>query len=118
MIPRKQPRLIKKHVDLGAIFLLGVRAYKLPAPIKEYRFHSKRMWRFDFAWPEIMIAVEIEGGTAINGRHVRPAGYRADCCKYNTATLLGWKVIRGDSKMVKDGSLLKFAESAIIEGQQ
>jgi len=29
--------------------------------VKEYRFHPKRLWRFDFAVPELMIAVEIEG---------------------------------------------------------
>ena len=115
MIPRKPIRLAKKYVDLGAIFLLGVRAYKIPTPIKEYRFHSKRMWRFDFAWPELMVAVEIEGGTTINGAHVRPAGYRKDCQKYNEAALLGWRVIRGDSKMVRDGSLLAFAQRAIGE---
>jgi len=110
-MPRRP--VIKKKQDLGAIFLLGVMAIKLPVPVKEHRFTSKRMWRFDFAWPELMVAVEIEGGTAIMGRHVRPAGYRADCQKYNEATLLGWKVIRGDSKMVKDGTLLQFAERAI-----
>ena len=110
----KPGRVAKKEVpDLGAIFLLGVRACKLPIPVKEHRFHSKRLWRFDFAWPEIMLAVEIEGGTAVMGRHVCPAGYRADCKKYNEALLLGWRVIRGDSKMVRDGSLLATLEVAI-----
>lgn len=113
MIPRKSPQPAKKHIDLGAIFLLGVRAFRMPTPIREHRFHSRRMWRFDFAWPELMIAVEIEGGTTINGAHVRPAGYRKDCQKYNEAALLGWKVIRGDSKMVKDGTLLQFAKRAL-----
>jgi len=33
-----------------------------PEPVREYRFHPKRKWRFDFAWPDCQVAVEIEGG--------------------------------------------------------
>ncbi len=118
MIPRKTIKPARKAPDLVAIFLLGARVVKLPTPAKEYRFHPKRMWRFDLAWPQYKIAVEIEGGTAKHGRHVRPAGYRADCIKYNTALLHGWRVIRGDSKMVKDGTLLKFVEAALVEAEE
>jgi len=33
----------------------------LPAPVFEYRFHPSRKWRFDIAWPERRVAVEVEG---------------------------------------------------------
>ena len=29
----------------------------------EYRFHPTRKWRFDYAWPENKIALEVEGGS-------------------------------------------------------
>ena len=38
---------------------------------KEYRFYEKRKWRFDFAFPEKKVGVEIQGGLYINGRHTR-----------------------------------------------
>lgn len=66
----------------------------LPAPEREYRFDSERRWRFDFAWPSLKIAVEVEGGVWIRGRHVRPVGYLADLEKYNRAVVLGWRVLR------------------------
>ena len=66
----------------------------LPAPEREYRFDPKRRWRFDFAWPSLRIAVEIEGGVWVRGRHVRPTGYLADLEKYNRAVVLGWRVLR------------------------
>jgi len=66
----------------------------LPKPKQEYRFHPKRRWRFDLAWPEQKVAVEIEGGGWVRGRHHRPAGYRQDCEKYNAAVLMGWRVLR------------------------
>ncbi len=34
----------------------------LPKPAREYRFHRERRWRFDFAWPDYKVAVEVEGG--------------------------------------------------------
>ena len=65
-----------------------------PEPVKEFKFHPKRRWRFDLAWPELKLAIEIEGGVWIRGRHVRGRGFKEDCEKYNAAVLLGWKVLR------------------------
>ena len=79
----------------------------MPQPETEYRFHSKRRWRFDFAWPGLMLAVEVEGGQWVNGRHNRAgAGYEGDLEKYNAAALAGWRVLRFSGDMVKDGRAL------------
>ena len=61
---------------------------------EEHRFHATRKWRLDFAWPREKVAVEVEGGVYGRGRHVRPAGFIADCEKYNAAAQLGWLVLR------------------------
>lgn len=65
----------------------------LPAPVREYRFHAGRRWRFDFAWPEYQLAVEMDGGVYAAGRHTRGAGYEKDCEKGNAAQLDGWTVL-------------------------
>lgn len=60
--------------NLEAIFSQQIRALKIPGPKTEYRFHAKRRFLFDFAWPEFKVAVEIEGGTWNRkkpGRHTR-----------------------------------------------
>ncbi len=62
--------------------------------IKEYQFYKSRKWRFDYALPKYKIALEVEGGVWTQGRHVRPQGFLGDMNKYNTATLLGWRVFR------------------------
>ncbi len=64
-----------------------------PEPEREYRFCERR-WRFDFAWPDAKVAVECEGGVWSRGRHVRGAGFEADCAKYNRAAADGWRVFR------------------------
>jgi hypothetical protein len=103
----------RKGPNLEEIFHIQVRALKLPAAQREYRFHPKRQWKFDFAWPHAMIAVEIEGGTYSGGRHVRPEGYKRDCIKYNHSALLGWRVFRFTSDMVKSGEALDFIRGVL-----
>ena len=72
----------------------------LPIAAEEYKFHPTRCWRFDFAWPELMIAVEVEGGVYSNGRHSRGKGFTEDCVKYNAAAMLGWRVLRFTTEQV------------------
>ena len=74
-------------------------------PEQEYKFHPKRKWRFDFAWPKSKVAVECEGGTWVGGRHVRGQGYANDLDKYNRATVMGWCVLRFTTDMLnKNGA--------------
>ncbi len=85
---------------------LHIRADKLLEPVREYRFHPIRQWRFDFAWPELKLAVEVEGGTWSNGRHTRGSGFEEDCEKYSQAMVLGWNVYRCTGDMVKSGAAI------------
>lgn len=65
-----------------------------PGAIKEYRFASPRRFRFDYAWPNRLVALEVEGACFIAGRHVRPKGIKSDMEKYNLAAERGWLVFR------------------------
>lgn len=91
--------------ELEAFFDLMWRVYAppdAPEPQPEYVFARPRRWRFDRAWPTVKIAVEIEGGVYSGGRHTRGAGFTHDCQKYNTATLLGWRILRFTGPMLQD----------------
>jgi very-short-patch-repair endonuclease len=94
-------------------FLLHCRAERI-APAQEFRFHPERKWRFDFAFEEIKLAVEVEGF----GRHQTFAGYSRDCEKYNAATLLGWKVLRYTTGMVLSGEAISDVLRAIQDSRQ
>lgn len=90
-----------------------IRALRLPAPMREYRFHSSRKWRSDFAWPELGLLVEVEGGTRTGGRHTRGDGFEKDAEKYNEAALDGWTVLRFTSHMIKSGKAIQIIERAM-----
>lgn len=94
-------------------FLWYCKAYRLK-PEREYRFHSTRRWRFDFAWPLAQVAVELEGGSWVGGAHTRGAGFAKDCEKYNAATEMGWRIIRLTSDMIS-AEAMKQIEGMVYE---
>ncbi len=91
-------------------FALHCRADGLQ-PVREYAFHPRRKWRFDFAFPSKMIAIEIEG--LGGGRHQRIGGFTGDCHKYNAAALLGWRVFRFTTDMVMDGTAINTIRASL-----
>lgn len=81
-------------------------------PELEYVFAPPRKWRFDLAWPAGKLAVEVEGGTWVQGRHTTGSGYAKDLEKYNTAALLGWTVLRFTPRMIEEGTAVELIEAA------
>ena len=96
------------------------RHHGIADPQSEYKFHPMRKWRIDYAWPDIKLAVEIEGGfrggevvtcdrcksvvrrkdsdgvmrvVRLGGAHVG-ARYESDLEKYNTLAADGWTLLR------------------------
>lgn len=82
--------------------------------VKEFKFHPVRKWRFDYAVPEYKIALEVEGGVWTGGRHTSPKGFLGDIEKYNTATLMGWRVFRTTPDDLYKKKTLDLMKSAIL----
>jgi len=123
----------RKPIDTAAVDLLAfhVKAQRLPAPDREYRFAAMavggigagvkerlrkarlRDWRFDFAWPDQMVALGMDGGGFVGGGHNRGAGMRNDCEKLSTAVAMGWSVLRVTSDHVKSGQAVDWIGKAL-----
>lgn len=87
----------------------------LPTPEREYRFAPPRRYRADFAYPDKMLLIEVEGGVWVRGAHTRGGHYNSDCEKYNLAAMNGWKVLRFTSNMINDGTALGVIEKVLNE---
>lgn len=95
-----------KRDNLGATMLQHLRARGLlEGLVQEFAFAKciGRKWRFDFAYPVQKIALEVEGGTWIGGRHSRGAGLAADAEKYAIAAIMGYRLIRVTTDQVRSG---------------
>ena len=102
-VNRKAARLSTVSAVQKQLLPLLISEQNLPQPIPEFRFHPTRRWLFDYAWPDQKIALEIEGGVWIGGRHNRGAGFLKDMEKYNAAAILGWRLIRATPSMIASG---------------
>lgn len=107
--PKRSPRLPvapAAHPYLKLVTALCAdRAW--PLPVSEYQFNPDRRWRFDLAWPEQYIAVEIQGGLFTQGRHTQAAALRREYEKLNDAAIAGWCVLLILPEDVQGGQLTK-----------
>jgi len=125
----------RQRSGLEARFAIMWRSLGGPRLQEEVLFAPPRKWRFDFAIEQgtfyavdgpvppgklipgivvpnmrviqnaVKIAIEIEGGIWSGGRHTRGKGFESDVEKYNTATLLGWRVFRLTGSMLTERHL-------------
>ena len=93
-----------------------VKAAKLAAPVREFRFAPPRRFRFDLSWPDRKLACEIQGGVWSNGRHTRGSGAESDAEKLTLAALDGWRVLVVTGKHVKSGQALNWIERGLARG--
>lgn len=85
-IPKELPKglqHIKNHLTLLKVDF-----------VQELVFHSVRKFRFDFAIPNMKIAIEYEGLNSEKSGHTTLKGYTEDCVKYNLAAIDGWSMLR------------------------
>lgn len=76
----------------------------LPPPLRQYPVknpETNRFWRIDFSWPEWRLAVEIQGGSFVGGRHNSAVGQARDYAKHNHLTANGWRVLYFSTPMLR-----------------
>ncbi len=111
--PKKAPGVI----DDRQMFLKMCEAHGLPTPDAEYRFAEERgrKWRFDWLF-DGWLALEIQGGMFINGRHVRGGALRDEHDKLNTAVILGYSVMFCLPEDVQSGAIFPVLKEALATG--
>lgn len=99
--------------DLEERFAYQLKVAGISGWIREAMLCKPRKWRWDFAWPSRGLAVEIDGGGWVYGRHNRPQGQKKDNEKHNAAVEQGWRVLRYTAEQVDDGSALAQVERCL-----
>lgn len=113
----KKTRQTKPQTPKTDFFTLLCRSDLKVECVKEHKFHPTRRWRFDYAIPTAKIAIEVEGGVWTGGRHTSPKGFLNDMEKYNTATIMGWRLLRTTPERLCSNETLQMVRD-IIAGDQ
>ena len=98
---------------LEEMFALQCEQAGFPAPLREYAAVPGRRFRWDFAWPEQRVLVEINGGTYAHMGHSTGSGLARDYEKSNLAMLAGWRTFVFDRRMVEAGTALDVTAKAL-----
>lgn len=114
--PRKAPgRPARASGDQKAVqclFLAACRSHGLPEPVAEYAFAHPRKWRFDWLF-EGWLALEIQGGLYVNGRHVRGPALAGEYEKLNEAVCRGFAVLFCTPADVESGAIFPIIGRAL-----
>lgn len=91
---------------------------EFPTPERQFKFHPERRFRYDFAWPQIKLCVDIQGGSFVNGGHSRGLGQQNDHSKHNEAQRLGFQVLQfGTVEMKKPADVVDYVVHFILDRQ-
>ena len=104
--------------DLETLFAQQLDSAGLTGYVREYQAIPGRKFRFDFAWKQERLLVEINGGTYNGGSHGRGVGINRDYEKHNLAVINNWRVLSFDTKQVKSGAALQVTEQLINHKQE
>jgi very-short-patch-repair endonuclease len=99
--------------DLERELLFHIKALKLPFPVPEYPCVPDRKFRWDFAWPDHKVAVEVQGGIWTQGAHARGNGLLRDYEKANLASLHGWCVLYVAAEHIRTGRAIEWIRDAL-----
>jgi very-short-patch-repair endonuclease len=99
--------------DLERALWFMLKVHKLPLPEREYECIPDRKFRWDMAWPEHKVAVEIQGGIWSKGAHSSGRGLLRDYEKLNLAQLHDWTVLFVAAEHIESGQAVEWIRDAL-----
>lgn len=101
----KEKQRTRRASDLERDLAFQIDLFGLPAPVGEYVFLPRRKFRFDFAWPELRKAIEVQGMV-----HRIKSRFEADIEKRALALLAGWSVLEVSGASIRDGRAIEWVK--------
>jgi very-short-patch-repair endonuclease len=96
--------------DIEAKFALHCGAENFPRWERNYRFLPDRKLEIDFAWPALLLGIEIQGAVHRITEH-----FHRDAEKMALALLAGWTILPVTGRHVRSGQAIAWAKSLLWE---
>lgn len=104
----------RQQSALEKLFAEQIMAAGLPQPVREHEAVPGRKFRSDFSYPDLKIALEVDGGIWLKkSRHATGTGITSDCEKMNWMTSLGWRHLRVTAAQIKSGEAIKWLQMTV-----
>ena len=100
---------------LENLLAMQIKMAGLITPEREFKAVAGRRFRWDFAWPDQKLLVEVQGGIWAKGGHSTGVGITRDAEKANLATLNGYRQITVTGNQIRTGQALRWIQEALKE---
>ena len=108
----------RKSRDLNGEFELLLRAEGISGFVREYPCVPRRRYRWDFAWPDYWVCLDVQGATWVKSGHTTGQGIRRDCEKGNLAQIHGWTALHVTAGMIDDGAAIQHVKAALERAEE
>lgn len=107
--PRQKRKRSSGEVELEAqLRAWGIGGWRTEYPFDAGERGGGRGWRLDFCWPDLRLAVEVDGGVhRIAGR------FAGDIDKHNALVFAGWMYLRTDPERIRSGQAVATIRAAL-----
>ena len=109
-LARAQGKVDRIDSAIEAQFAQQARAEGLPQWQRNHVFLPDRRLEFDFAWPAVRFAVEIQGAV-----HRITGHFHRDAEKHALALLAGWIILPVTGRTIRSGQAIKWAKALLWE---
>jgi len=107
-------RLLKMQPnDAAELLAFQLKAHKAPLFEREFRIDPVRRFRIDIFFPKERLAVEVDGGGWVQGRHSRGGGMDSDAEKSALIARLPARLLRVTPKWIKNGQAVQWILEAL-----
>lgn len=100
----------RKQSDIEIMLAEQIHLLQLPVPKRNYLFMPGRRLELDFAWPERLIALEVQGMV-----HRIAERFKADIEKRALALLAGWRILEVGGQEIRSGQASRWLEELLKE---
>ncbi len=91
VLKRIDPTLEPAESDLETLLIQVLRRFGVPLPVRQFPvLVDGRQYRLDFAFPDLMVAIESDGFAAHGDR----SSFEQDRARQNRLVLQGWRILR------------------------
>ena len=121
---KKRPKVLGEKSAEEILYEGLARRFLVVGCQLQFTFHATRKWRWDFAWPQLKVALEYDGlilpskpdangRVLVRGGHATVTGIRKSHEKGNAAAIDGWLVLRCEADALRSGRIYTDVERCL-----
>lgn len=105
---KPKPKSPKPRSEIEELMAEQLKVYGLPEPVRQLKYLEDRKFRADFAWPDRMIALEVDGAV-----HRIKGTFQRSFEREYLLKMAGWQVLHVGGNEVRKGIAIEWIRNLL-----